>query len=164
MFLKSFKMCYITPFHYYSPCSRPGVSNFTHLWTLLLLLEDDHIASTQSLSLSSGKMVYLSLPSHCANETNSTELFESVNNDSSVMAENSIVSPEEAGCYQHLDAGQRKQFLIYESIVGGYCICIVGIIGLIGNVLSLVVLGQKEMQRNNCFNKLLIGKIRGNST
>ena len=61
-------------------------------------------------------------------------------------------------CYPHLRKEERDSFLRYEAVVGGYCNCIVGFIGLIGNVLSLIVLSQPGMQRNNCFNKLLIGK------
>ena len=46
----------------------------------------------------------------------------------------------------------------FDEIVGGYLICVLGLVGLFGNALSVVVLGQKEMQQNNCFNKLLIGE------
>ena len=67
-------------------------------------------------------------------------------------------SPSESGCYDELTRAQRDQFLQYEMVVGGYCNVIVGLIGLVGNILSLVVLGQQEMQKNNCFNKLLIGE------
>ncbi|XP_059079572.1 uncharacterized protein LOC131877799 isoform X2 [Tigriopus californicus] len=137
------------------------VSNFSQLWTLLQLLEDDRLTSVPaSISASPGRMASLTPPPHCLhNMTHSRKLFELVSNESSFWAETLAVSPKEAGCYDNLDEGQRKQFLIYESIVGGYCNCIVGIIGLLGNVLSLVVLGQKEMQRNNCFNKLLIALV-----
>eukprot|EP00095_Tigriopus_kingsejongensis_P006395 maker-scaffold117_size339417-snap-gene-2.23 protein:Tk06395 transcript:maker-scaffold117_size339417-snap-gene-2.23-mRNA-1 annotation:"uroporphyrinogen decarboxylase" len=98
-------------------------------------------------------------PSHCLTNLSSATLLDLVGNHSELWAETLAVSPAEAGCYDSLDDGERKQFLIYESIVGGYCNCIVGIIGLMGNFLSLVVLSQKEMQRNNCFNKLLIALV-----
>ena len=63
-----------------------------------------------------------------------------------------------AGCYESLTNEESSNFLLYERIVGGYCNCFVGLVGLVGNLLSVLVLSQKEMQKNNCFNKLLIGE------
>lgn len=63
-----------------------------------------------------------------------------------------------AGCYESLSESQKTTFLTYEQIVGGYCNCIFGALGLLGNAVSLVVLSQKEMQKNNCFSKLLMGE------
>lgn len=86
------------------------------------------------------------------------------------LADLLAVDPEEVGCYAHLHPDTQASFLQYEAIVGGYCNCIVGFLGLMGNLLSIIVLSQREMQKNNCFNKLLIGEfsfivhVRGMST
>ena len=45
----------------------------------------------------------------------------------------------------------------FEKVVGGYFNCTFGTLGLIGNILSILVLCRKEM-RKNCFSQLLIGK------
>ncbi len=70
----------------------------------------------------------------------------------------SAVSPTDVGCYEHLDREQNDRFMAYERVVGGYCMTAVAAAGLVGNLLSLIVLSRKEMrQKNNCFNNLLIG-------
>ena len=60
-------------------------------------------------------------------------------------------------CYGKMSDAQTSMFLQFERIVGGYLNCSVGTLGLIGNVLSIIVLCRKEM-RKNCFSQLLIGK------
>ena len=71
-----------------------------------------------------------------------------------------LASTESPDCYPHLNKEQKNNFLVYEEIVGGYCNCLVGFIGIIGNIVCLIVLCQKELQKNNCFNKLLVGKLK----
>ena len=61
-------------------------------------------------------------------------------------------------CYGEMSDEQEAAFLMFEKIVGGYFNCTFGTLGLIGNVLSIIVLCRKEM-RKNCFSQLLIGKF-----
>ena len=63
-----------------------------------------------------------------------------------------------ANCYGTLESIDRETFLTYDKILGGYFICIIGGLGLIGNTLSILVLLHKEM-RKNCFSQLLMGNI-----
>jgi len=48
-------------------------------------------------------------------------------------------------------------FLEVETAIGGYSVVVTGLLGLIGNILSIVVLSRKDL-RKSCFNQLLIGK------
>ena len=63
----------------------------------------------------------------------------------------------EANCYGNMTRSHKDTFIRFEKVVGGYFNCTFGTLGLIGNVLSILVLCRKEM-RKNCFSQLLIGK------
>ena len=60
-------------------------------------------------------------------------------------------------CYGVMSDEQQQTFWQFQKIVGGYFNCIFGSLGLVGNILSIMVLCRKEM-RKNCFSQLLIGK------
>ena len=45
-----------------------------------------------------------------------------------------LLSTYASDCYPHLDKEEKNSFLKYEEIVGGYCNCIVGCLGIIGNL------------------------------
>ena len=60
-------------------------------------------------------------------------------------------------CYEWMNEDETAAFHAFERNLGGYALCIVGLLGITGNLLNLVVLSHKEM-RTNCFNQLLIGK------
>ena len=77
---------------------------------------------------------------------NVTEVMESINQ--------SII---DESCYGRMSEAQMDTFYLYEAIIGGYLNCLIGTLGLIGNIVAIVVLSQKEM-RKNCFSQLLIGK------
>ena len=61
-------------------------------------------------------------------------------------------------CYPMRTAAETATFFNYEKMVGLWGNICVGILGLFGNLVNVVVLGQKDM-RKNCFNQLLIGKF-----
>ena len=61
-------------------------------------------------------------------------------------------------CYAKTTEEQTEMFYHFEKMVGLWGNICVGIIGLIGNLINVIVLGQKDM-RKNCFNQLLIGKL-----
>ena len=65
---------------------------------------------------------------------------------------------EDDDCYADSTPEQEELFFHFEKMVGLWGNICVGIIGLIGNLINVVVLGQKDM-RKNCFNQLLIGKL-----
>ena len=65
---------------------------------------------------------------------------------------------EDDQCYPMRTAEETTIFFNYEKMVGLWGNICVGILGLLGNLVNVVVLGQKDM-RKNCFNQLLIGKF-----
>ena len=97
------------------------------------------------------------MPLHCALNYTS-KVSNSSLEDEEYLTNLLTLEPAELGCYELLRDEDKSTFFQYEELVGGYCNCIVGFLGLVGNVLSIVVLSQREMQKNNCFNKLLIGE------
>lgn len=62
----------------------------------------------------------------------------------------------EENCYGDMTLSEEGNFIRFEKVVGGYCICTFGTLGLLGNLLSIMVLCRKDM-RKNCFSQLLIG-------
>ena len=62
----------------------------------------------------------------------------------------------EENCYGDMTPSEEGKIIRYEKVVGGYCICTFGTLGLLGNLLSIMVLCRKDM-RKNCFSQLLIG-------
>ena len=65
---------------------------------------------------------------------------------------------ESSHCYERMGPDQMVDFYAFERNLGGYAICAVGVLGIIGNCINLGVLSHKEM-RGNCFNQLLIGEF-----
>ena len=92
-----------------------------------------------------------------SNDTNSSHLL--LYDDSKEMndtGEDAWSEWAEENCYGDMTESHEATFMQFETIVGGYFNCTFGTLGLIGNVLCIMVLCQKEM-RKNCFSQLLIG-------
>lgn len=59
-------------------------------------------------------------------------------------------------CYEELTREHQERYMQFERIMNTFN-CTFATLGLIGNILSIMVLCRKEM-RKNCFSQLLIGK------
>ena len=59
-------------------------------------------------------------------------------------------------CYEELTRDHQERYMQFERIMNTFN-CTFATLGLIGNILSIMVLCRKEM-RKNCFCQLLIGK------
>ena len=59
-------------------------------------------------------------------------------------------------CYEELTRDHQERYMQFERIMNTFN-CTFATLGLIGNILSIMVLCRKEM-RKNCFSQLLIGK------
>ncbi len=101
---------------------------------------------------------YAVQPLHCLEETVTSTVITPTPEDEGSLKYLMESDPRDVGCYEDLNEEQKVAFLTYEVAVGGYLNCAVGLIGLVGNSLSMLVLSRPEMQKNNCFNKLLLGK------
>ena len=58
-------------------------------------------------------------------------------------------------CYEELTRYHQERYMQFERIMNTFN-CTFATLGLIGNILSIMVLCRKEM-RKNCFSQLLIG-------
>ena len=63
-------------------------------------------------------------------------------------------------CYEELTKDHHERYMQFEQILNTFN-CTFATLGLIGNILSIMVLCRKEM-RKNCFSQLLIGKKKKN--
>ena len=65
-------------------------------------------------------------------------------------------------CYEEITEDHHDRYMQFEQILNTFN-CTFATLGLIGNILSVMVLCRKEM-RKNCFSQLLIGKKKENQT
>ena len=71
---------------------------------------------------------------------------------------NATMDDDDDQCYPKMTKEETASFFDYEKNVGFWGNICIGLIGIVGNFVSVVVLGQKDM-RTNCFNQLLIGEL-----
>ena len=89
-----------------------------------------------------------------SNHTNSSHflLYDDKDNEDAVK----LKKWAEKYCYEELTKSHHEAYMQFETILNTFN-CTFATLGLIGNILSIMVLCRKEM-RKNCFSQLLIGK------